>query len=63
MVDGDRCAGCGACVDACPNDAVLVNGIAVIDPDVCTGCGACIPVCPTEALSLTHPPLAQMVSG
>jgi pyruvate formate lyase activating enzyme len=46
----ERCIGCGACVGACPVDAVsLENGTAVTNRPLCTGCGACIEVCPSQA--------------
>jgi pyruvate formate lyase activating enzyme len=46
----ERCAGCGACVAACPVDAVsLEGGSAVTNRSLCTGCGACIEVCPSQA--------------
>ena len=46
----ERCAGCGACVEACPNQAVQVG--AVIDRPRCQACGACTEACPHEALRL-----------
>ncbi|SMB91438.1 electron transfer flavoprotein alpha subunit apoprotein [Desulfonispora thiosulfatigenes DSM 11270] len=48
-----NCIGCGACVQACPFDALdLVDGIAVVDPEKCTDCGVCVGVCPARALHL-----------
>jgi NAD-dependent dihydropyrimidine dehydrogenase PreA subunit len=53
VVDTDRCAGCGICVDACLQQAIWMNhGIAAIDRQRCTGCGTCIAECPQEALAL-----------
>jgi NAD-dependent dihydropyrimidine dehydrogenase PreA subunit len=54
-VDRDRCTGCGACVEACPDGAIsMVGGVAAVDPTLCAGCGCCISECPAEALSLDH---------
>ena len=49
MVNDPACTGCGACVQACPRDAVhLENGRAVTDRGLCQMCGDCVPVCPTK---------------
>lgn len=47
------CTECGACVEICREDAVVLNegaGKPTIDPEKCLSCGQCIQVCPTEAL-------------
>ena len=50
-VDAARCTGCGACVEACPNqDIVLSGGQARVDEAACTGCGDCLDVCPEGAI-------------
>ena len=52
-VDQETCTGCGACVDACPREAIeMVDGKAVIDPDKCVDCGVCVDECPVEAISM-----------
>lgn len=49
----EKCVGCGACVDACPFDALSMNGpVAVEDISKCTSCGLCMPTCPSDALIL-----------
>jgi Pyruvate/2-oxoacid:ferredoxin oxidoreductase delta subunit len=49
-VDTDRCAGHGACVDACPFDAwALVDGEAT-QVGECFGCGRCVAACPEHAI-------------
>ena len=50
-VDAVRCTGCGACIDACPVQAMgLIDGKARVDEQACTGCGICMDACPEEAI-------------
>jgi pyruvate formate lyase activating enzyme len=43
-----RCVGCGACVEICGSDAVmLVDGRAMTQSGKCVQCGSCVGVCPT----------------
>ena len=52
VVNKETCVGCGACVDACPCDAIKVeDGIAIVSDD-CAGCGACADACPTESITV-----------
>lgn len=48
----EGCIGCGACVTACPHDAIeLVDGVARVDRSKCTGCGLCGMVCPQRVIA------------
>ncbi|KGM42195.1 4Fe-4S ferredoxin [Aquabacterium sp. NJ1] len=54
VVDPNRCFGSGACVKACPEQALgIVDGKAtLINASACIGHGACVTACPSQALSL-----------
>ena len=54
-INRNRCMGCGACADACPQGDVLgiVEGQAeLVGASQCIGHGACRASCPTDAISL-----------
>ena len=52
-IDGEKCNGCGLCVDACHEGAIgLKDGKAVLlREDYCDGLGDCLPACPMNAIS------------
>jgi len=52
-IDGEKCNGCGACVDACHEGALgMRRGKAVLlRDDYCDGLGDCLPACPAEAIT------------
>jgi len=54
VVDSEKCAGCGICVDVCPAGAIEVNQHAVVNDEACTGCAACVSECPNEAIILVQ---------
>jgi pyruvate formate lyase activating enzyme len=49
MLYPDRCIGCGACAEVCPE---AVEGAPPGRPGTCRDCGACADVCPTQARRL-----------
>jgi len=51
QVEEASCTGCGACVDACPFNAIKLNGSRPIVCDLCGGEPVCVERCPTKALS------------
>ncbi len=48
----NRCIGCGACVEVCPEGAQTfdANGARLFDHAKCVACGKCVDVCYAEAL-------------
>ncbi len=54
VVDPNRCFGSGACIKACPEEALgIVNGKAtLVNAAACIGHGACVTACPSQALTL-----------
>ncbi len=47
----ERCAGCGACAEACPSDALRLTEHGVVrDHKACTTCGECAAACPNRAM-------------
>jgi len=51
-VKKDKCVACGACVDACPVNAIKMDETAVIDEGTCIDCGTCVDQCPSEAIEI-----------
>jgi predicted Fe-Mo cluster-binding NifX family protein/ferredoxin len=54
VVDSEKCAGCGICVDVCPAGAIEVNQSAVVNEENCSGCAACVRECPNEAIIIAQ---------
>ncbi len=59
-INPEKCIGCGACVNACPPDALIMewdkeNGIKRLTYNAarCIRCARCIEVCPTGAMEPT----------
>ena len=53
-LDEAKCAGCGMCLQVCPQAVLSMhNGrVGIDEPDACMECGACARNCPAEALSV-----------
>ncbi|MFB3825867.1 MAG: 4Fe-4S binding protein [Bryobacteraceae bacterium] len=52
-VNEQTCAGCFACLRACPYHAIeRVPGAARVNPGLCMGCGTCVAVCPSKSVDL-----------
>ena len=56
-IPADECAGCGACVDICPNNVLeMVDGVAkVTKPTSCTDCWTCVDTCPLGIIQKAKP--------
>lgn len=46
-----ECIACGACVRACPFDAIEQEGFRLwVVAEECPGCARCVPVCPVDTI-------------
>ncbi len=54
LVNEEKCVGCGACVNACPYNAMWIDPVTnkAIKCDLCGGDPECVKNCPPQALSV-----------
>jgi Fe-S-cluster-containing hydrogenase component 2 len=51
FIDEDKCTGCGVCLEACPEGAIVLrDSAAAIERHLCTGCADCLAACPQAAI-------------
>jgi len=63
VVNQKKCAGCGACIEVCPVEAISLNlqGKAQIDSEECIECGSCVRQCPNQAIQIVKKTLSPLV--
>jgi len=62
VIDPDKCANCGTCIDRCQVNAISeVKGISVVDGNKCIGCGLCVTGCPEGVPELIRKPDEEIV--
>jgi 4Fe-4S ferredoxin len=65
ILNAETCTGCGICVDACPEEAIVLGPVGAtrrgaidyaapvdVDPEACSYCGVCVIMCPFNAMTL-----------
>lgn len=54
FADKNVCVACGACMKACPREAVSIyrGCYAVVDEAKCVGCGLCTRACPAGCIAV-----------
>lgn len=66
VIDGDKCVGCGICVESCPAEKKAVGfkkgeKIPSYDYKLCIRCFCCQEMCPKHAISAKVSPLARFI--
>ncbi len=56
-IDRKKCVGCGACIENCPQKAIIMlpGWIGQVQKGKCIGCGRCVEICHKHALLLKNP--------
>ena len=58
-IDGEKCIQCGACVEACFYNAIVLEGDQPKITEACTGCSFCRSLCPENAIVPFEKPLGD----
>lgn len=47
VIDSNKCVGCGACIAACPEQAIRMKPgwLSHVLQEKCVGCGTCVALC------------------
>ncbi|NDV58741.1 4Fe-4S binding protein [Bacteroides sp. 519] len=61
VTDSNKCTHCGACVELCPNEAILAGDELHTIAEKCTRCCACVKGCTQDAREL-NTPMAPLLS-
>lgn len=61
-IAGERCKGCGLCVDVCPKHVLMLDEsmsndlgyhpVRLTDPAACTSCALCARICPDAVFAV-----------
>ncbi|MGN0734546.1 MAG: 4Fe-4S dicluster domain-containing protein [Anaerovoracaceae bacterium] len=56
QINRQECVGCGACISACPAQAIrmLPGWFSEVDISKCIGCGKCVALCHKQAPYWVH---------
>jgi NADH-quinone oxidoreductase subunit F len=65
VVVPDKCTGCLACKNACPQDAIrgVLKGVHLIEQEKCIKCGACLEACRFEAVETERDEAIRIEEG
>ena len=54
VIDGEKCIGCGVCIQYCNVDAIAISEetgkVRVVNLDSCIECHSCQQMCPEKAI-------------
>lgn len=54
MYNREKCIGCRACLEVCPEDACILSADGIITAgELCSSCSGCADICPTKATEMS----------